>query len=250
MTSRDIPSEIKRLVRQRDRFGCVVCGLPIYDYEHFVPYAERKQHELENIYLACDRHHRAKGKVLSNSFIERCRAKPFNATHGRATENLHFSDGDFAIRMGNNNLTVSKNRKASALTVHGQSLLDFRISEDGVLVLSLHLFDSTDESLLSIVDNEIDVSTVKNWDITWEGTTIVVRRAPGKISLRVSYDLNARLVWVESAELWCQGEMIAVAPAVVSVRGNLIQECEGFDSDILICVGEPPENASCANVVC
>lgn len=32
--TRDIPASVKRAVRQRDGFGCVICGLGIYTYEH------------------------------------------------------------------------------------------------------------------------------------------------------------------------------------------------------------------------
>lgn len=249
--SRDIPEGIKRAVRQRDRFGCVICGLPVYDYEHFIEYSECGEHTVDNIYLACDRHHRGKGKLLSLSYIQKCREAPFHATHERtAQETMHFSSGDFRIRMGNNYLTVSNHKKAaSALTVHGQSLLSFRVNDDGMLELSLKLFDEKDNLLLNIAENEVDLSTSHNWDCTWEGNAIVVRRALGQISLRVSYNVDDRIVWVESAELRHMGEMIDVASSTVSVRGNLIDECEGIDSDILLCVGEPPMGASCAHVV-
>ncbi|GAH43227.1 unnamed protein product, partial [marine sediment metagenome] len=43
--SRYIPLEIKRAVRQKCGFGCVVCGSTIYQYHHFdPPFNEAKQH--------------------------------------------------------------------------------------------------------------------------------------------------------------------------------------------------------------
>jgi hypothetical protein len=35
-----IPLPVKRLVRQQCAFGCVLCGLPLYEYDHIVPYHE------------------------------------------------------------------------------------------------------------------------------------------------------------------------------------------------------------------
>lgn len=35
--SRDIPEAVKRQVRQRDGFGCIICGSAIIEYEHFEP---------------------------------------------------------------------------------------------------------------------------------------------------------------------------------------------------------------------
>ncbi len=35
-----IPLPIQREVRQRCGFGCVICGLPLYDYDHIIGWAE------------------------------------------------------------------------------------------------------------------------------------------------------------------------------------------------------------------
>ena len=35
-TSRNMPLPIQREVRQRCGFGCVVCGLPLYEYDHLL----------------------------------------------------------------------------------------------------------------------------------------------------------------------------------------------------------------------
>jgi hypothetical protein len=59
-----IPNDIKRRVRQRCGFGCVVCGLPLYEYDHLVPWSEVKTHEADNLVLLCDRHHREKTSGL------------------------------------------------------------------------------------------------------------------------------------------------------------------------------------------
>ncbi|WP_198036130.1 hypothetical protein [Salegentibacter sp. T436] len=58
--SRNIPLPIQREVRQRCGFGCVICGLPLYEYEHMEEWAKVKRHDAEEITLLCDRHHREK----------------------------------------------------------------------------------------------------------------------------------------------------------------------------------------------
>ena len=52
---RNIPAEIKRQVRQRCGFGCIICGLPIYEYEHMEEWAKVKRHRTEEITLLCPR---------------------------------------------------------------------------------------------------------------------------------------------------------------------------------------------------
>lgn len=44
INSRNIPLSIQRKVRQRCGFGCVICGMPLYEYEHMAEWAQVKRH--------------------------------------------------------------------------------------------------------------------------------------------------------------------------------------------------------------
>jgi hypothetical protein len=56
--SRDIPRGIKREVRRRSGFGCVICGCAIFEYEHVdPPFSEAKQHDPSGITLLCGQCH-------------------------------------------------------------------------------------------------------------------------------------------------------------------------------------------------
>jgi hypothetical protein len=58
--SRHIPSNVKLQVRQRSKFGCVLCRNGIYEYEHISPFNNCRQHDPDNICLLCAHCH---GKV-------------------------------------------------------------------------------------------------------------------------------------------------------------------------------------------
>jgi len=65
-----IPSKIKREVRQRCGYGCILCGCPIYDYEHIEEYSVVKEHTFENLALLCPICHRKKtNKLISKEKI-------------------------------------------------------------------------------------------------------------------------------------------------------------------------------------
>src|SRR5687768_2599641 len=52
--ARDIPDAVKREVRQRCGFGCVIDGSALYTYEHFdPPYKDARRHEPAGITLLC-----------------------------------------------------------------------------------------------------------------------------------------------------------------------------------------------------
>ncbi|MEH2485180.1 Abi-alpha family protein [Bradyrhizobium sp. AZCC 2230] len=76
--SRNIPADVKRTVRQRDGFGCVVCGKAIYDYEHFDPeFADATQHDPAGIVLLCISCHGKKTRgFLSKQTIAAARQSP------------------------------------------------------------------------------------------------------------------------------------------------------------------------------
>ncbi len=58
--SRRIPAEIRRDVRQRSNFGCIICRRGFYQYEHIdPPYENAKEHNPENICCLCGACHDA-----------------------------------------------------------------------------------------------------------------------------------------------------------------------------------------------
>jgi hypothetical protein len=59
------PEESKRRVRQRDGFGCVCCGLGIYQYDHFdSEFSEATAHHENGIISLCAACHAKKTRGL------------------------------------------------------------------------------------------------------------------------------------------------------------------------------------------
>ena len=44
-------------MRQHCRFGCVICGCPIFQIDHMTPYERVHVHELANLTALCPNHH-------------------------------------------------------------------------------------------------------------------------------------------------------------------------------------------------
>ena len=62
---RDIPDDIKRAVRKRCGFGCVICAGSVIDYEHFDPeFSRARQHIAAGITLLCPGCHAKKTRNL------------------------------------------------------------------------------------------------------------------------------------------------------------------------------------------
>ena len=132
-----IPDPIRRAVRQRCAFGCVICGLALYEYDHIVQYSEVQTHEADNIVLLCNRHDREKtNRLLPVEAVVEASKNPANAGRGEsAPYTLHYSEDAceanvasniyFAPRLGEGTFTVP-------VIVDDTPLLLFRV-EDGHL---------------------------------------------------------------------------------------------------------------------
>jgi 5-methylcytosine-specific restriction endonuclease McrA len=84
MTDRPpIPSKIKREVRQRCGFGCVICGSPIYEYEHMVEWCKTHHHRADELTLLCSQHHAEKTKrLLPEEKVKAANNNPYNLARG------------------------------------------------------------------------------------------------------------------------------------------------------------------------
>ena len=101
--SRNIPAEVKRAVRQRDGFGCIVCGKAIYEYEHFDPeFAEATHHDPAGIILLCTSCHAKKTRgFLSNETISAARQSPKCRENGFSFEEFDVGSTAPEISVGN-----------------------------------------------------------------------------------------------------------------------------------------------------
>ena len=69
MLSRTVPPEVARHLRAEAGFGCAVCGCPILEYHHIIPWAERMHYEVEHMVALCRNHHQETGKATQGKLL-------------------------------------------------------------------------------------------------------------------------------------------------------------------------------------
>ena len=178
--SRHIPEPIKREVRSRNGFGCVVCGAALYDYEHFNPeFKDAEEHNPDGITLLCPNHHRAKMKgTLTEDEYSKAIAQPYSVTHGWSSTEI--SSGDFSPQFIIGPLTF--NLGTSIFSVDGEQLMGFGPPEEPGTPprISMKLSNENNEVIFEIKDNQIkvnsgayDISSIgRNWKI-WSTEKII-----------------------------------------------------------------------------
>ncbi len=226
--SRNPPLPVKRAVRQRCGFGCVICGLPLCEYEHMEGWAVVKEHVEKDITLLCNRHHteRTKG-LLPIEQVREADRNPYNLREGVSPPyTLHYS-GTTAIAILGSNVFRSaplENGRSFLIPimVDLEPLVLFRL-EDGHLLLTLQVFDIYNKQVLRIVDNELVFSATGIWDIEFVKTRLTIRDGFRKIRLQVSLNAPSGII-IERGLFLRNGVQIEIHS-----DGRLTLNAKGFE---------------------
>lgn len=184
-----IPEDIKRAVRRKCGFGCIICGLAFYDYEHDPPYSESRGHNEKEIFLTCPNHHRSKRGLLSADTYERAKRSPRALEDGFAWTVWDAGMPRFSV--GNVEYTGS----TSIFRVDGELLLGFQPPEEAGAPprLIAHFYDRNARPVFTIQNNEVigsaasfDLESTRNDSV--EGWNWTVRSDVGLVDLRLTLE--------------------------------------------------------------
>lgn len=186
-----IPAGVKRSVRQRCGFGCVICGGIVYEYDHVENYSLVMEHDENNLVLLCPNHHAEKTRrLLSPDVLSEANSSPYNLRTGSTTPyQLSFGGSDPKALIGSNLFTM-ENDDFAVFVIDGNPLMGFRF-EDGRALLQLRVYDEKNRLVLKIVDSEL-VQSAALWDFEFVGSRLTLRPRNGEIllSLRMVPDEN------------------------------------------------------------
>lgn len=186
-----IPAAIKRQVRKECGFGCAICGLPIYEYDHIDMYSKVKEHKIENIVLLCSNHHSEKSKgLLSSDIVRSHRMSPYNLELNKARGYFfRFNPNlpEFLLMIGNNSYIISNkalDRNFIAIELHGKPIFSIE-REENVILFTLELTNRRGETIFKIEKNELIIS-IGDWDYEQIGTKFTIKSRINNIDIKIS----------------------------------------------------------------
>jgi hypothetical protein len=238
---------MQRAVRQRVGFGCVMCGSPIYDYEHVHGYTVTG-HVEDAITLLCPMHHREKtAGRLPVSIVEDANARPHNLHHRIGGANPLYFGPEIKIVFGNFVCEPKPGRSTGlGVSVDGDFLIG--VSAQPVLELSLDIRDSSNRPLLVVRKGRLRHAT-RAWDVQYVGTTLTIREGLRKVVLQVEFAAPSMVI-VHTADLWLHHVNFKVGK--VGFAGGLEEASSGFflaNHTLVgstVSVGPPPLGAQAA----
>lgn len=215
--NRRIPERVKRAVRQRCGFGCIICAGSLFEYEHFNPvFARAKEHRAEGITLLCPTCHAKKTRnLLSNRRLREANADPAAKKLCYAYSEGEGSGSRPYVKLAGMKIQDCK----TMLQISGLPI--FKVEEPevsgGPYRLTALFFDHTSRPTLFILKNEWIVFS-ESWDVEVVGPSITVRTGPGKIVLRLVFVAGEGLV-VDRLVMQYAGYTLLGNPEALEVIG-------------------------------
>lgn len=239
---------MQRAIRQRCGFGCVVCGLPLYEHEHMFGWDVARGHIAEEITLLCDQHHREKtGGLLPLDAVIAANANPYNLQAGVSKPyDLHYTGAECEALVGGNRFSTADAGYGTIMvpvSIDGVPLLGFVLG-DGHLLLNLNLFDESNSLILQISNNALAYRPLP-WDIELVGRTLTVRQAHRQILVEITFDPPNRIV-VSRGRFLCNGVEVLVRPDHLLITNNaiLLSGCAAVNCAGGLIIGPHPPGLS------
>lgn len=217
-----IPEQIKREVRQRCHFGCVICGKPLYEYEHMKEWAIVKRHIADEITLLCDQHHKEKTNgLLPKQKVYEANKNPYNKKYKKSSPyQLHFSGKSAEFEIGSNVFVAEdygNGMLLMPLIINDTPLLFFKL-KDGNLFLNLFLKDKNDNTILKIIDNELIFAPI-SWDIEFKGKKIKINEKQREILIEIEF-LPPNKIRISRGKIFFKNIEILITNNSINIKNN------------------------------
>ncbi|WP_375477535.1 HNH endonuclease [uncultured Jatrophihabitans sp.] len=209
---RAIPEELKRAIRQRCGFGCVICGIPLVHIDHIEDYSVVLTHEESNLTLLCPSHHQEKTNgLLSREAVRAANDDPWNLRTGVTTPYLlHYGEESPTFVISGQEFRAPAGAEYFVPFMIDGAALILVEREAGQALISLRMNDVFDFPQLIIARNEILMSAAA-YDVQLKGNTLTIREAPGKILVELVFDVSANKVRLERGTFRLNGVQWVIA---------------------------------------
>lgn len=190
------PAHVRREVRKRSKFGCVICRSGYYIYEHIEPeFKDANEHDPNRICCLCEScHGKVTRKRISKQLIKQ-RYEYISSSPPTDVQPPHawmdFHTGTAELLIGGLNYSPALR---SVLRYNNHDIIRVNPSngnEPGS-VSALFLDDKGNISL-RLIENEW-VGNTESWDIETVGSRLAIKSKHSKISLLLRLDPPGRIV--------------------------------------------------------
>lgn len=238
--SRAIPRLTKLEVRRRCGFGCVLCGSPLFQYDHLVEFSRSADHSPGNITLLCPNHHAEKtlGRIPLAVILEAHR-NPFNLRHSESEPHrLRLSSDRYRVIAGKAEFFNDQSRTWLApVMIDGAVPIRFDFSGEESL-LNLLMEDRHGRMLCKIRNGELTIAT-NLLDFSWIGSELRVSGSDEDLFV-IKHDPDQATLRIVKALLFSENRQIRIDDEGIRIyRNNRSFHFSGIvhNCDLGLCIG-------------
>lgn len=211
MTSRPpLPEEVARAVRKRCGFGCVICGCPIFQYDHIDGWRSTG-HNPDEMTCLCPTHHMDKtAGRLPVQTVRKANANPVNSTRSFTAGHPTYFDASTTMRIEIGSFTLTTGDNSCGLIVDGEVAFGARV-DNGHLRLDVNIDDMSGQRIMRVDDGVLRFAS-DSWDVKYSGTGIRIRTGARQIALAAQFNPSAGVIRIVRAAFTCRGVPFLAGP--------------------------------------
>ncbi|WP_458720450.1 hypothetical protein [Candidatus Nitrosocosmicus sp. R] len=178
--NRNTPARIELQLRQESNFGCAMCGCPILENAHIIPFRESHEFRSEDMVSLCPTcHTRADHGHYPESVLRDAKKNPHNKKIVK--DKFEVTGKDLIVHLGNLNFINTEH----ILQVDSFDVISLRRKYGNYLSLDFPLYDSKGKLYGAISDNVWFVNSSELWDIDYKPQHLIIRSGPRRIVLEI-----------------------------------------------------------------
>lgn len=199
MSRQQPPAAVRRQLRREANFGCVICGAPVIEYHHIVPYSEEEHHDPDRMVVLCRNHHAEAGpysEAITRDQLYEYKENPYN--QDIVEYDFYFESNTPAIQFGGNYFRLKSKTQMVILQIGDQPLIEISLERD-ILQFSALLFDNDDSLIAKLNQNEWRAETDGIWDLEYSNSQFKIWHQKREIGIEVSYDSDDDLISIRGS---------------------------------------------------
>lgn len=199
------PAKVKRELRQEVNFGCAICGMPLIEYHHIIPYSEIEHHDPDHMIALCPTHHQlSDDSAISKSELYDRKEDPELADV--VEYEFYFDPDSPIIPLGSNLVEIAEFGRYTILQIEDEPVISVNYV-DGRIEFDVNFYNDSDDLIAVITDNEWWADTNEFWDMKYQSRTLTLWNEKYKIGFKSEY-------YPENSR--------------ISIRGRFLYESEEF----------------------
>lgn len=201
------PADVRRTLRQEANFGCAICGCPILENAHIIPYSVSHAFPTKDMVALCPNcHTRADIGGFSEHYLRHIKANPYNKA---LVKDRFWTEGQqLAINLGSNKF-INTDR---ILVINDFEIITLGRNENNVITLNANFFDSMNRFVGAVIDNFWYIESSSFWDIEYRPQHLVIRNGRRNILLNLEIKEN---------EVYLTGKLFYVGHPVIIEKESL-----------------------------